>query len=315
MRNTAALRLKRLRYALMAYALTAATSALADGPLTLPTSAQLSGGYLSTTLLLKPCMDVHEESTNPSDDVLKQFEDARRGLPPDACNQPALVEKLTTARFLQYASIAAVHDPWNLDAKIAAQNAAIARCKDAQCLERELNAVIAELSPVYLHSRPEWPRGVGLCTSKTVEVTPGKARALIGTKAHKALVDACAPESLSMQTCQGPRGKFVFASCTMSGNQVNSSEWLYRIRGAKLQPLLGVTDGPFGVLTTSCNGMPDLMTAARVSMGEHYLTYYRYDGTQYQSAYAYSAIYVGTDGNGNDLTIAQGGPETRVVCR
>ena len=315
MHNTAALRLKLLRYALIAYALTAATSALAEGPRTLPTSAQLSGGYLSTTLLLKPCMDVHEESTNPSDDVLKQFEDARRGLPPDACNQPAVVEKLTTARFLQYASIAAVHDPWNLDAKIAAQNAAIARCKDAQCLERELNAVIAELSPVYLHSRPEWPRGVGLCTSKTVEVTPGKARALIGTKAQQTLVGTCAPESLSVQTCQGPRGKFVFASCTMSGNQVNSAEWLYRVRGAKLQPLLAIDDGPSGVLTTSCNGMPDLMTAARVSMGEHYLNYYRYDGTEYQSVYAYSSIYVGTDGNGNELVIAQGGPETRVVCR
>ncbi len=61
--------------------------------------------------------------------------------------------------------------------------------------------------------------------------------------------------------------------------------------------------------------MPDLMTSARVSMGEHYLNYYRYDGAQYQSVYAYSATYVGTDGNGNDLAIAQGGPRARVVCR
>ncbi len=221
-----------LRCALTAYAFVAASSAIADGPRTIPTSAQFSGSYLSTTLLLKPCTDIHEWSDNPSDDVLKQFEDAQRGLPPDTCDQPALVERLFTARFLQYASIAAVHDPWNMDAKVTAQNAAIAQCKDAQCLERELNAVIAELSPVYLHARPEWPRGVGLCTSKTVEVTPTKARALIGTKAQRALVDTCAPESLSVQTCQGPRGKFVFASCTMSGNQVNSSEWLYRIRGA-----------------------------------------------------------------------------------
>ena len=315
MHNTAALRLKLLRYPLIAYALAAATSALAEGPRTLPTSAQLSASYLSTTLLLKPCMDVHEWSDSPDDDVLKQFEDARRGLPPDACNQPALVEKLTTARFLQYASIAAVHDPWNLDAKIAAQNAAIARCKDAQCLERELNAVITELSPVYLHARPEWPRGVGLCTSKTVEVAPGKARALLGTTAQKVLIDTCASESLSMQTCRGLGGQFVFASCTMSGNQVNGPEWLYRMVKTKPEPLLAVDDGPMGALKTSCNGMPDLMTAARVSMAEHYLTYYRYDGKRYQPVYAYTAMGVGTDGNGNDLAIAQDRQLTRVVCR
>ena len=281
----------------------------------LPTSAQFSGGYLSTTLLLKPCMDIHEWSDNPSDDDRKQFEDARRGLPPDTCDQPALVEKLFTARFLQYASITAVHDPWNLDAKITAQNAAIDQCKDAQCLDRELNAVIAELSPVYLHSRPEWPRHAGLCTSKTVEVTLAKARTLLGAQAQKALVGTCASESLSVQACQGPRGKFIFASCTMSGNQVNGPEWLYRIGKAKPEPLLAIDDGPLGALTTSCNGMPDLMTAARVSMGEHYLTYYRYDGTQYQSVYAYTAMGVGTDGNGNDLAIAQDRQLTRVACR
>ena len=101
----------------------------------------------------------------------------------------------------------------------------------------------------------------------------------------------------------------------MSGNQVNAPEWLFRIRGAKLESLLAIDDGPSGVLKTTCNGMPDLMTTARVSMGEHYVTYYRYDGTRYESAYGYTAMSVGTDDNGNDLVIAQGGQVTPVVCR
>lgn len=101
----------------------------------------------------------------------------------------------------------------------------------------------------------------------------------------------------------------------MSGNQVNAPEWLYRITNAKLEPLLAIDDGPSSVLTTSCNGMPDLMTAARVSMGEHCRTYYRYDGRQYQSVYAYTEMGVGTDDNGNDLAIAQDGQTTKVVCR
>ena len=315
MRNTVGSGLKMLRRALLAYVFAMAFPALADGPLTIPRSEQTSAGYLSTALLLKPCLDIREWSPEPSDDLLKQVADARKGLPPETCDSPALVEKLFKARFLQYASIAVVSDPWNLDAKIRAQNEAMGRCKSTQCLDRELDAAITALSPVYLNSHPEWPNGAGPCTSKTVDVPANKVRALLGAKVQKGIVDKCAPESVSVQTCKGAQGTLVFAECAMSGNQVNAPEWLYRIRGAKLESLLAIDDGPSGVLTTRCNGMPDLMTTARVSMGEHYVTYYRYDGTRYESAYAYTAMSVGTDDNGNDLGIAQGGQTTRVVCR
>ncbi|MFS2106517.1 hypothetical protein [Ralstonia sp. Ralssp135] len=304
-----------LRYALLAYVFATACPALADGTLAIPRSEQATDGYLSTALLLKPCLDIREWSPEPNDALLKQVADARKGLPPETCDSPALVEKLFKARFLQYASIAVVSDPWNLDAKIRAQSEAMGRCKNTECLDRELDAAIAALSAVYLNSHPEWPNGTGLCVSKAVDVAAAKVRALLGAKVQKDIVDTCAPESLSVQTCRGLQGTLVFAGCTMSGNQVNAPEWLFRIRSAKLESLLAIDDGPSGMLKTTCNGMPDLMTAARVSMGEHYVTYYRYDGTQYQSVYGYTAMSIGTDDNGNDLAIAQGGQVTRVVCR
>ena len=304
-----------LRCALLAYAFATAFPVWADEPLTIPRSEQATGGYLSTALLLKPCLDIREWSPEPDEALLKQVADARKGLPPETCDSPALMEKLFKARFLQYASIAVVSDPWNLDTKIRAQNEAMSRCKNTECLDRELDAAIAALSPVYLDSHPEWPKGTGLCTSKTVDVAASKVRALLGGRVQKDIVDTCAPESFSVQTCRGLQGTFVFAGCRMSGNQVNAPEWLFRIRGAKLESLLDIDDGPSGVLKTTCNGMPDLMTSARVSMGEHYVSYYRYDGTQYQSVYAYTAMGIGTDGNGNDLVIAQDGQVTPVVCR
>ena len=315
MRITVGAGLKVLRGALLAYVFASAFPALADGPLAIPRSEQTTGGYLSTALLLKPCLDIREWSPEPNDDLLKQVADARKGLPSETCDSPALVEKLFKARFLQYASTVVVSDPWNLDTKIRAQNEAIGRCKNTQCLDRELDTVITALSPVYLNSHPEWPKGTGLCTSKTVDVAASKVRALLGGRVQKDIVDTCAPESFSVQTCRGLQGTFVFAGCRMSGNQVNAPEWLFRIRGAKLESLLDIDDGPSGVLKTTCNGMPDLMTSARVSMGEHYVSYYRYDGTQYQSVYAYTAMGIGTDGNGNDLVIAQDGQVTPVVCR
>lgn len=61
--------------------------------------------------------------------------------------------------------------------------------------------------------------------------------------------------------------------------------------------------------------MPDLMTSARVSAGEHFLSYYRYDGKAYRQVYSYSSESVGTDANGNDLMIALGGIDSRVICR
>lgn len=203
MRNTVGSGLKMLRCSLLAFVLASAFPALADGPLAIPRSEQTTGGYLSTALLLKPCLDIREWSPEPNDDLLKQVAEARKGLPPNTCESPALVEKLFKARFLQYASIAVVSDPWNLDAKIRVQNEAIGRCKDTECLDRELDAAITALSPVYLNSHPEWPNGTGLCMSKAVDVPANKVRTLLGPKIQKGIVDKCAPESFSVQTCGG----------------------------------------------------------------------------------------------------------------
>ena len=185
--------------ALVATACVAAMAlpAWAEGPLTIPRSEQATGGYLSTALLLKPCLDIREWSPEPSDALLKQVAEARKGLPPETCDSPALVEKLFKARFLHYASIAVVNDPWNLDAKIRAQDDAMGRCKSTQCLDRELDAAITALSRVYLNSHPEWPNGTGLCMSKAVDVPANKVSTLLGAKVQKGIVDKCAPESFS----------------------------------------------------------------------------------------------------------------------
>lgn len=292
-----------------------ASPALAEGERVIPRSEQANGGYGSTQLLLKPCLDIRTQVSEPDDNLLRDVVKAREVLPPGICDNPARVEKLFKARFLQYASLTMVNDPWNFDTKIAAQNQAIGQCKDTQCVERELDAVITALSPIYLGAHPAWPRGTGLCTTAPVDVPVAKALAPLNASIRKELVERCGEQTLTTQTCSGPRGKFLFGTCEMVGNQVNASEWLYRIRNGKYEPLLAIDDGPSGVLESTCNGMPDLLAVARVSMGEHQHTYYRFDGKAYQSAYSYTAIGVGTDGNGNDLEVGQGGPDTKVVCR
>ncbi|KHK52957.1 hypothetical protein PI87_19240 [Ralstonia sp. A12] len=303
------------RVALLACVLVIVSTAQAEGVRVIPRSEQADGGYVSTQLLLKPCLDIRTQVNEPSDHLLKDVADARKVLPPGICDSPVLVEKLFKVRFLQYASLAVVSDPWNFDVKIAMQNRSIEQCKDTQCVERGLDAVIAALSPVYLGARPEWPQGTGLCTAAPVDVSVATALAPLNAKTRKALIERCGEQALTTQACTGPHGKLLFGICEMVGNQVNASEWVYLVRGNKYEPLLAIDDGPFGVMESTCNGMPDLMTAARISMGEHQHTYYRYDGKDYQSVYSYTAIGVGTDDNGNDLEVAQGGPDTKVVCR
>lgn len=303
------------RCASFAWALAIASPAPAEGVREIPRSNQANGGYVSTQLLLKPCLDIRTLVSEFDDGFLRDVGEARKALPPGTCDNPLLVDKLFTARFLQYASLVMVNDPWNLGARITAQNQTIHQCKDTRCVEHELDAVIAALSPVYLEAQPVWPRGTGLCTTKPVDLPASKALARLHADTRKELVDSCGERALMMQTCSSPHGKLLFASCVMEGNQVNAPEWLYRVKGSRFEPLFVTSDGPSGVLESTCNGMPDLMTAARVSMGEHQHTYYRYDGKQYQSVYAYSAIGVGADSSSNDLVIAQGGPDANVVCR
>lgn len=296
---------------LVTLALAAPSLSWAEGKRVLPRSEQADGGYVSTQLLLKPCLDVLALTGQPDAELQKAATEARQTLPPGACDSPALVEKLFQARFLQYASLTMVRDPWNLDTQITAQNQTISRCPDTHCLERELDAAIAALLPVYQDAQPTWPQGKGLCATDPVASTLKP----FSKAMRKTFAAECGAESIAAQTCQGPHGKMVFVGCQMQGNQVNAPEWLFRARRNGLEQILAIDNGPFGVLESTCNGMPDLMTSARISMGEHGYTYYRYDGKQYQSVYAYTEIGVGTDDNGNDLAIAPDAvADTPVVC-
>jgi hypothetical protein len=305
-----------LRYILLAWTITAATVAWADGALVVPHSSNADSGDISTQLLLKPCLDeksLREMSDEPS--VLKDAEVARKELPTGACNDPALVEKIFKARFLQYATLDVVSDPWSLDKIIASQDKAIQKCTDTGCMNRELDAVIAALSPIYLRPRPQWPRGKGLCTSEPADMAPSKAMTLLGRRAHTAIAAECGQEAITAQTCDGPHGRVLFTTCEMSGNQVNAPQWIYLIENGRSEPLLATEDGPVGVMESACNGLPDLVTSNRVSMGEHDMTYYRYDGRQYQVVYSKSGTAVGTDDKGNDLQIAFGETGATVMCR
>lgn len=300
-------------------AMAAASPAWADGKLLIPRSANVEGAYLSTQLLLEPCMSDRALAAITDDpSARKDAEAARKALPPGTCDDPALVEKLFKARFLEYATLDVVNDPWNFHKTIAAQDKAIDACKDTHCLDHALDAVIGALSPVYLRAHPRWPSGKGLCTADAVDTSVTSVMARLGSAAHKAIASECGDEAMTARSCNGSHGRMLFVSCAMEGNQVNAPQWLYHAdkENGGLQPMLTVEDGPVGVMESTCNGMPDLLTSARESMAEHEMTYYRYDGKQYRSVYAFTAMGIGADDNGNDLEIAvDGKPDARVVCR
>lgn len=269
----------------------------------------------SITLLLNPCSDGQAEPYGSDADIQQQFADARNNLPTGTCSSPVLVEKLFRARFLQYASLALVHDPWNLDAKISAQNQAIGQCQDTRCLERELDGAIDALTPSYLNApNKTWPDG-RLCDTKLIQAPPS----FLAMSVRKEIVGECGgidSDKTAISTCKRSSKRLISAICRMQGNQVNASEWLFREKKGERELLLHTNDGPFGVLGSICNGMPDLLTTARISAGEHSHSYYRFDGSKYQMVYGYTTLAVAS-GNGDDAIIALGGgvTESNVVCR
>lgn len=302
----------------LACAIAAASPAWADGKLLIPRSGNVETAYVSTRLLLEPCMsDAALDEMTDDSSVRKDAAAARKALPPGTCDDPALVENLFKARFLEYATLNIVGDPWNFDNTISAQDKAIDSCKDTRCLGRALGAVIGALSPVYLQSHPHWPSGEGLCTGDAVDTSVKGAMSQLGIATGKAIARECGgDETITARTCDGPHGKMLFVSCAMEGNQVNAPQWLYRAGETGLHAMLIVENGPVGVMESTCNGMPDLMTAARESMGEQQMAFYRYDGKQYRSVYAFSSMGIGADDNGNELEIAVDGmPGAKVVCR
>lgn len=241
---------------LLACALVLAAPAWAESKRLIPHSEQATGGYLSSQLLLKPCADVAALGFADDENAQRSAAEARKVLPAGTCDDAALVEKLFKARFLQNATPVLVNDPWQLDPKIARQQQAISRCQKTRCLTRELDRAIAVLSPLYLGARQQWPRGKGLCAAEPVETAAGKVLALLGQDASKAITDACSEDEVLATTCHGPHGKWLFVSCAMSSNQVNSSEWLYRASKVPPEPLLATEEGTLGVLETACNACP-----------------------------------------------------------
>ncbi|KVS36489.1 hypothetical protein WK36_09600 [Burkholderia cepacia] len=55
--------------------------------------------------------------------------------------------------------------------------------------------------------------------------------------------------------------------------------------------------------------------AAAIGMGEHRVTYCRFDGSTYQPGDSWIETGAGSDADGNGPAIAQGGTSVGVTCR
>ncbi|WP_198431443.1 hypothetical protein, partial [Snodgrassella alvi] len=118
---------------------------------TIPSIDQIAPPYLSTTLLINPCLDISQFGfNNKNEDIIRMVDEAKAAYPANTCNNPALANKLFKARFLQYSTITLVNDPWNLDVEIVKQNKLISQCKNTACLNKVLDSIINQLYPLYM---------------------------------------------------------------------------------------------------------------------------------------------------------------------
>ena len=301
---------------------------------TIPSIDQIAPPYLSTTLLINPCLDISLSGFDGSDDdTIKMVDEAKAAYPANTCNNPALADKLFKARFLQYSTITLVDDPWNLDIKIVEQNKLISQCKDTACLDKVLDAIISQLYPLYISIPIDRPPTSGqLCNSK-VDLASDKKMDLVIKKLMASLSsdDNCGSKDFSdygdnpidedkskpntnviFDICKSNVGDLFIAECKVSGDKVNTQAWIYLLK-PDIEPklLFNSYEGPYYPLDSTCNGMPDLMTRGRYSSEEHHIVYYRYNGQQYEAAYGYNALYINrnyinpdSDGYGNFITVA-----------
>lgn len=306
-----------------------ATLSYAEKERTLPSIDDVSPAYLSTTLFLNPCIDVSTLGFEASDDINRQVAEARGEYPAGTCDNKELVEKVFRVRFLQGATLTLVSEPWDLDIEIAKQNKLLAECKELVCLEKVLDEVILKLAPLYLNP-PPWGKAKSLC-GDSVDYSADKEMATV----VQALVSSLSTDKtcggvgsvadqyhpiydntgkmvphndVNFEVCKAANssGNLFIAECQITGNQVNSQTWIYLLQKASKPKLLFNADnGPFYTLATTSNGMPDLLTNARYSMGEHLITFYRFDGEQYKDVFSYMDEAVSSFNSKSDLSIAR----------
>ena len=303
---------------------------------TIPSIDQIAPPYLSTTLLINPCLDISLSGFNDKDDnIIRMVNEAKSKYPANTCNNSALANKLFKARFLQYSTITLVDDPWNLDIKIVEQNKLISQCKDTACLDKALDTIISQLYPLYI-SIPihRSPTSGQLCSDK-IDLASDKKMDLVIKKLVASLStdDNCGSKDFSdyednpidedkskpytnvlFDICKSNVGDLFIADCKMFGNQVNTQAWIYLLK-PDIEPklLFNSYEAPFYPLNSICNGMPDFFTSGRYSSAEHQIVYYRYNGQQYEAAYSYMEVSIS---NGDDdMMIADLIEKKEIICK
>ena len=304
----------------------------------IPRIDQLSPPYLSTALLINPCLDISSLEISGSNDYIyttSMSNEAKAAYPANTCNNSVLANKLFKARFLQYSTITLVDDPWNLDVEIVEQNRLISQCKDTACLDKVLDSIISQLYPRYIRIPPEFETTNDNLCSGEIDLANDKKMDLIIKKlvANLSTDDNCGSEDFSdyednpidedkskpytnvlFDICKSNVGDLFIAECKMFGNQVNTQTWFYLLKSNTEPKLLFSShNGPYYPLDSTCNGMPDFFTSGRYSMGESQIVYYRYDGQQYEAAYSYMEVGIGSDDN--DMVIADLIEKKEIICK
>ena len=305
---------------------------------TIPSIDQIAPPYLSTTLLINPCLDISLSGFDDSDDdTIKMIDEAKAAYPANTCNNPALANKLFKARFLQYSTITLVDDPWNLNVEIVEQNRLISQCKDTACLDKVLDSIISQLYPRYISIPIDRPPTSGRLCSGKVDLASDKKIDLVIKKLVASLStdDNCGSEDLSdygsysydedkskpytnvlFDVCKSNVGDLFIAECKMFGNQVDADTWIYLLNtNSEPKLLFNSNTGPDYILDSTCNGMPDFVTSARYSSVEHKIVYYRYNGQQYEAAYSYSDVHLSRDDKGNSTSIADLIEKKEIICK
>ena len=305
---------------------------------TIPSIDQIAPPYLSTTLLINPCLDISLSGFDDSDDdTIKMIDEAKAAYPANTCNNPALANKLFKARFLQYSTITLVDDPWNLDVEIVEQNRLISQCKDTACLDKVLDSIISQLYPLYISIPIDRPTTSGRLCSGKVDLASDKKMDLVIKKLVASLStdDNCGSKDFSdygdnpidedkskpytnvlFDVCKSNVGDLFIAECKMFGNQVDADTWIYLLNtNSEPKLLFNSNTGPDYILDSTCNGMPDFVTSARYSSVEHKIVYYRYNGQQYEATYSYMQVGIGRDDNGNSMSIADLIEKKEIICK
>ena len=289
------------------------SAAVAAGEL--PNRNQVDLPNLPLRLALDPCLDLSRAAEDAEAGELQALQRQQARLPAGTCNNLPLAEQLFQFQLLQNALQSQAPQGFYEYPLAQRRQQTLDACTSMPCLQQALDTMLPIVQE-RLQTRQVLSTRLPLCDRPSTALAMRQVWPLLRPADRRTLRQAQHATStpLHAQQCSGSLGQWLRVTFALSGNQVNAPEWMFRVQKGRATLVADAEDGPLQEQSSRCNGLPDLVSTARINAGEHDTRLWQYNGSRYQVVMGYSTISAIEDRQGHSWPVVRDVDYRPIAC-